>query len=210
MRPQLLLACGVCSLLGSAELVVRDLRVAVGTRPADFDFDLTTSIARRSGSDAFDGGATVEGGLRWSLARPGDSLGLVVGADLAADAQSYGDGDGLATLWAKATIGLGWAATDRLTLLGEGLAGYGRSRLRLPATAAAEAFDAAGPAVAYEARLTGLWQVTRGFNAGLTAGWLVASHELDGDDSRLTLDQSGWYAALVFSWRLSDVPPRLE
>ena len=119
-------------------------------------------------------------------------------------------GDGLSTASARLSAGLGWAATDRLTVLGEALAGYGLSRIKLPASAAAADYSADGTVVTYEARVTGTWQFTRGFNAGLMAGWLVANHDLAGDDSSLTLKQNGWYAGLVFAWRISDQPSALE
>jgi hypothetical protein len=194
----------------AAELVVRDIRLGVATRPTEFDFTITSPLAEVDGSDAFDGGLVLEGGIRWSFAHAGDRLGLVAGADLAFEGQSYDGGEGLNTMMAKAAAGLGWAATDQLTLLGEGLVGYGVSTLKLPGTAAAGDYEADGTTLAYEARITGTWQFTRGFNAGLMAGWLIASHDLSGDDSDLTIDQSGWYAGLVMSWRIDDVPTSLE
>lgn len=209
IRPLLLLSiilpCAV-----AAELVVRDVRLGVVTRPSEFDFTITSPLAKVTGKDAFDGGLSLEGGIRWSFAHAGDRLGLVVGADLALDGQSYGSGDGLTAMMAKASAGLGWAATDQLTVLGEGLVGYGLSTLKLPASAAAVDYSADGTAIAYEARVTGTWQFTRGFNAGLMAGWLVATHDLSGDDSDVKLEQSGWYVGLVMSWRINDVPVSLE
>ncbi len=210
MIRSLLCCCVLLPAVTAAELVVRDLRLGVVTRPSEFDFTLSSPLAEVSGSDAFGGGLSVEGGVRWSFARTGDTFGLIAGADLALDGQSYDGGDGLTTGWAKAAAGLGWAATDRLTVLGEGLVGYGLSRLRLPATAAAADYSADGTAFAYEGRVTGTWQFTRGFNAGLIAGWLIAQHDLSGDDSDLTLKQNGWYAGLVMSWRINDLPEGLE
>ena len=194
----------------AAELTVRDVRLGLSNRPADFSFELDSSTTTRSGDDAFDGGLAIEGGIRWSFARAGDSLGLIVGADLLGEAQSYDGEQGLTALWGRGALGLGWAATDRLTVLGEGLLGYGLSSLSLPASAAAPEFDATGSAISYEARLTGTWQVTRTFNAGLFAGWLIATHTLSDDDTDLTLDQGGWYLGLLASWRISDLPTSLE
>lgn len=209
IRPLLLSSFLLTSVMG-AELAVRDLRLGVATRPTEFDFTITSPLTEVDGSDAFDGGLALEGGIRWSFAQAGDRMGLVAGADLAFEGQSYASGDGLNTMMAKASAGLGWAATDQLTVLGEGLVGYGLSTLRLPGTAAAGTYEADGTAVTYEVRVTGTWQFTRGFNAGLMAGWLVAEHDLSGDDSDITLEQSGWYAGLVMSWRIDDVPTPLE
>ena len=210
MNRLILLSCFAIVTSSAAELVVQDVRLGLTTRPGDVDFTLQTSTVDREGSDAFDGGLSLEGGLRWSFAGTGDSFGVVLGADLAADGQTYDGGDGLVTGWAKASAGVGWAVNDQLTVLGEGLVGFGVSSLTLPATAASEEFTADGTAVAYEFRLTGTWQFTRGFNAGLIAGWLIAEHDLSGDDSDMTLEQSGWYAGLVLGWRIDDVPQTLE
>lgn len=196
--------------LPAAELAIRDVHVALTNRPSDFDFDLKSSTAKISGSDSFDGGLSLEVGGRWSFTRTGDSVGLVAGLDLAADAQSYGGGDGLSTLWGRGALGVGWAVADRVTLIGEGLAGYGLSTLSLPATSQTAAFEADGNATSFEARVTGLWQFTRSFGAGLSAGWLIASHDLTGNAIDLTLDQNGWYVGLTASWRISDSPPALE
>lgn len=209
IRPTLL-SCLLLSSAAAAELVVRDLRLGVATRPTEFDFTITSPVQQVDGSDAFDGGLVLEGGIRWSFAQAGDRLGLVAGADLAFEGQSYDGGDGLNAILAKAAAGVGWAATDRLTVLGEGLIGYGLSTLALPATNAAAAYEADGTTLAYEIRFTGTWQFTRGFNAGLMAGWLIAEHDLSGDDSDIVLEQSGWYAGLVMSWRLDDTPTSLE
>lgn len=196
--------------LPAAELAIRDVHLGLSNRPSNFDFELKSSTADVSGSDAFDGGLSLEVGGRWSFTRTGDSIGLVAGVDLAADAQSYGGGDGLSTLWGRGALGAGWAVTDRVTLIGEGLVGYGLSTLSLPATSQTAAFSADGNATSYEARVTGLWQFTRSFGAGLSAGWLVASHDLTSDGADLTLDQNGWYIGLTASWRISDAPPALE
>lgn len=210
IRP-FILSCLLISTAAAAELVVRDIRLGVMTRPSDFDFTMTSPQVEISGSDAFDGGLSIDGGLRWSFAPVGHSFGLVVGADLAMDGQAYGgDGDGLNTLWGKVSAGLGWAVADRVTLIGEGLVGYGLSTLALPENRSTPEYEADGDAIAYEARITGTWQFTRTFNAGLMAGWLVSSHDLSGDDVDLTLDQNGWYAGVVFSWRISDMPQALE
>lgn len=197
-------------LLPAAELVVRDLRLGLVNRPGDFEFEMDTSTVDSSGEDAFEGGLSLEVGGRWSITRTGDAIGFVGGLDLVADRQSYGGSDGLSTLWGRASLGVGWAITDRITLLGEGMFAYGLSDLRLPATSQAAAFTADGTAIAYEGRLSATWQFTRSFGAGLAAGWLVASHDLSGDDADLTLDQNGWYAGLIATWRFSDAPPALE
>lgn len=195
--------------LPAAELVVRDLRLGLGSRPVDFDYTLTAPASRSSGTDAFDGALGIEGGGRWSFARPGDALGLVVGADLAADAFSYGGGDGMAVSWLRLSAGPGFALSDRITLAAEAGFQYGMSAISLPATASAPEFTASGTAQGYDLRLDATWMATRRFGFGVQAGWLIASHDLAGD-ADLTIDQSGWFAGLTLVWRFADAPPRLE
>ncbi len=194
----------------AAELAVRDIHLGVASRPGDFDYELTSSTGTVSGADAFDAGASLELGIRWSFSRTGDSIGLIAAADLAIDRLDYDGGDGLSTMWARAGGGLGWAVVDRVTLTAEVLAGFGLSALTLPASAQAPAFEADGTATAYEGRLGATWQATRKVGLSLHAGWLVASHDLSGDGTEATIDQSGWYAAVGLAWRIDDAPPALE
>lgn len=208
MRPAGLLLI-VCAAVPAAELVVRDFRLGAGTRPLDFDFDYTGVLISSSGSDGFDAALGIEAGGRWSFARPGDALGLLVGADLALDGWSYGGSDGLATSWLRLCAGPGFALNDRVTLSAEIGVQYGMSALALPETTSAPEFAASGSAMGYDVRVGGNWLATRRFGVGLFAGWLIASHDLSGD-ADLTIDQSGWFAGLEAVWRFTDAPPRLE
>lgn len=200
----------VVAILPAAELIVRDLRLGAETRPSDFHYDYSSPLASGSGNDGFDTGLGIEGGGRWSFTRPGDSVGVVLGADLALDGQTYKSSDGLATVWARVSAGVGWAPADRWTLILEGGAMYGLSTIRLPATAATPAFDADGTATGYDARFVADYLLSRRVGIGLVAGWLVANHDLKKDDSHLKLDQSGWFGGLEIIWRFSDAPTRLE
>lgn len=201
----LMMAVGV----PASELVVRDLRLALGSVPLSFDYDYSGTSASGSGSDSFDAGLGVEVGGRWSFARPGDSWGLVVGADLLLDAASYDGSDGLATSWLRVNAGAGWAVTDRFTGFAEVGLQYGLSALSLPSTEAASSFSADGTALGYDVRLGGTWLPTRRFGVGGYAGWLISSHDLSGD-ADVTLDQSGWFVGLELVWRFTDAPSRLE
>ncbi len=199
----------VCAAVPAAELVVRDFRLGVGTRPLEFDYAYTGVLTSSNGTDGFDAALGLEAGGRWSFARAGDALGLVVGADLALDGWSYDGADGLASTWLRLSAGPGFALNDRVTLAAELGVQYGLSALTLPATASAPDFAASGTAMGYDLRVGGNWLVTRRFGIGLFAGWLIASHDLSGD-ADLTIDQSGWFAGLEAVWRFTDAPPRLE
>jgi len=207
IRPLCLAA--LAALLPAAELVMRDLRLGLGTRPTDFDFTYSSPNTSGSGSDGFDAGLGIEVGGRWSFARVGDPLGLVVGADLMVDGLGYGGGDGLATTWLRLGAGPGWAFADSWTLSAEAGVQYGQSVLALPATQAAPEFSASGTSTGYDLRLNLGWMATRRFGLSACAGWLISSHSLDGDAS-ITIDQSGWFVGAAAVWRFSDVPERLE
>lgn len=210
MKRILALVCILSATVPAAELVVRDIHLGLVNRPGDFDFDLKTSTVDTSGSDAFEGGLSLETGARWSITRTGDSIGLIAGADLAIDQQSYDGGDGLTSMWGRGALGIGWAINDRLIVTGEGLAGFGLSTLTLPQNDQNDELSADGTAFSYEGRITGIWQFNRSFGAGLIGGWLIASHDLSGDDTDITIDQNGWYIGLTATWRMSDAPPALE
>jgi hypothetical protein len=195
--------------LPAAELVVRDLRLGLASVPLSFDYDYGGSSASDAGSDSFDAGLGLEFGGRWSFARAGDALGVVVGADLLLDAASYSGTDGLATSWVRISAGPGWAITDRVTGFAEVGLQYGLSALTLPATASSPSFSATGTALGYDARVGATWLPTRRFGVGGYAGWLIASHDLSGD-ADLTVDQSGWFVGLELVWRFTDAPSRLE
>lgn len=200
----------VASAACSAELVVRDVRVSAGGRPLGFDFTVTAPALSASGSDAFDAGLGLEAGGRWSIARSGDAVGLVVGLDGIIDAYSYGGGgDGLAATWARLSAGPGWAVSDRVTTTAEVGIQYGLSTLSLPATSSSPAFSADGTALGYDLRVGATCLLTRRFGVGVHGGWVMASHTLSGD-ADVTVDQSGWFAGVEMVWRFSDAPTPLE
>lgn len=194
----------------AAELVVRDLRLGLAMRPVGFDYTFTAPTVDDSGSDAFDAGMGFEVGGRWSFARPGDALGLIVGVDGLLDGLSYGGGDGLATTWGRLCIGPAWAVADRWTIAAEVGYQYGISAISLPETAGAEAFEASGTASGYDLRLTATWLMSSTFGVGVNAGWLMATYELSDDAVDLSVEQANWFAGVEVVWRFTDAPPRLE
>jgi len=208
IRSALLLAC--VAVLPAAELVVRDVRVAAGSRPVGFSYSLDSATQQSSGDDAFNAALGLEVGGRWSFARSGDSLGLVVGADFENDGYTYDGGGSLGVTALRGTTGLGWAATDRCTVTGELGASWGLSRLNLPEQLTAPAYTATGTVFGYDLRVGATWLMTRRFGIGGHAGWMVASHTLSGDSVDTTLDQSGWFIGLEAIWRFTDAPTPLE
>lgn len=210
MRAPVFLLISVAMALPASELVVRDLRVAAGSRPLAFSVTATTPTAESSGDDAFDAGLGLEVGGRWSFARPGDSLGLIAGGDVQTDGYTYASGGTLGVTALRGALGLGWAVNDSLTLTAECAYIMGTSALDLPATGSAPAFSATGTVTGYDVRAGGTWLLSRRFGVGMYAGWLSESHALSDSAVDLTLDQSNWYIGLEAVWRFSDAPPRLE
>ncbi len=198
--------------LPGAELVVRDLDINAVALPTSFSYTLTGSGSSGSGNDAFASGTGLGVGGRWSLARPGDALGLVLGLDAMLEDWTYGSSaDALFAADLRASAGLGWAITPRWTAIAELGAGYGFSHLNLPASAIAPAFSASGNHLAYDLRADLRWQFAHGLVLVVEGGWLHSAHSFsNGGISDLKLTQSGLYAGIGFSWRFSDAPERLE
>lgn len=195
----------------AAELVVHDMRLGLSTLPLTFDWTIDSRNGTSAGSDGFASGLGMEVGGRWSFARVGDALGVVVGADALVDRWSYADGGALATTGARVTVGPGWAISDRWTLAAMVGLQYGIGRLDMPATVNAPSFTSSGTNTGYDLRIDADYLFSHRFGLGLTAGWLIASHDLSGDDSVIvTLKQSGWFVGLSAVWRFYDVPSRLE
>lgn len=194
----------------AAELVVRDVRAAVLVRPGDFDFTLDSDLVDLSGSDAFDSGTGLELGMRYSFARPGSSWGLVVGGDAAADWYTYADDQGMVSYGLRGCAGVGWAVSDRWTLVLEGGLGYGFADLDLPATGAAPAFSADGDGLMYDARLSAVFFAARRWTVHGHVGWMISDYALAGDGVDLDLEQSGLYAGVGLTWLFSTKPRGLE
>ena len=198
--------------LPGSELVVRDLDINAVALPTSFTYALTGSGSSGAGNDAFASGTGLGVGGRWSLARPGDALGLVLGLDAMLEDWTYGSSaDALFAADLRASAGLGWAITPHWTAIAELGAGYGFSHLDLPASAIAPAFSASGDHFAYDVRADLRWQFARGLVFVVQGGWLHSEHSFsNGSISDLKLTQSGLYAGIGFTWRFSDAPERLE
>lgn len=205
-----LLAVGACAAAPAAELVVKDLGFSIAALPTAFDYELESPTLSRSGSDSFASGTELALGGRYGFARPGDALGLVVGADLLTDTWTY-DGDGvLGSVGVRLCAGLGWAITDDWTLLAEPGMRYGASTIDLPGSASSEDFAGSGTSSGFDAKITVLWQLRPGLLLTAHGGWMSVTHELSDDDIDLSLDQTGLVVGLGMAWRWSTAPPRIE
>ena len=213
VTPMTLLACillATVALLPAAELVVRDLNLSLSVLPTAFDYTLTSPTVSRSGSDAFASGTELAFGGRYALARPGDALGLVVGAEVFSDTWTYGSSGYLFAGGLRVSAGLGWAITDNWTLLAEPGVRYGVSSFSSPSSATGPAYTASGSFSGYDGRVAVLWQVANGLLIDAHGGWLSASHDQSGDNIKQTIDQSGLYVGLGVVWRWSTAPTRIE
>lgn len=211
-RSLLVLACATTG-ASAAELVVRDLHATLSLRPRTFDFTLDAGASRISGSDGFDSATGLDLGVRWSLTRPGDELGLLVGLDLAAQGLTDSDGS-LGSLGLRPLAGLGWAANDRWefsALLGYTLA---LAQLELDASNAAPALDADGSYGAFDISMGAAWRLTPQWAITAHLGYLSGSYDLDGsagsDSASIGIDIDGFSIGFGVAWRMSTAPVRLE
>ena len=211
-RCALLLVCFLSTAvaLPAAEVVIRDIRGAVLIRPTSFSFDLSGDNVDVTGDDAFESGTGFEIGGRYSFAKAGSSLGLVVGLDLASDSYTYSEGDGLGATGIRGNVGGAWAFSDRWTLIAEAGFGYQIVEFSLPASANAPAFDVEGDGTLIDGRLS-LWYrpfERWAFHAHL--GYMTASTSLDGGGLEMEMDQDGLFAGIGMTWLFSTKPALLE
>ena len=202
----LMCSCG----LPAAELVVRDVGVSVGVAPSSFSYDLSNAAGSRSGDDAFDTNLEVEGHGRYSLAGTGESWGAVVGAGLALQRAGYGSGGGWVSPQVRALAGVGWALSDRWTLLGEAELGLGVGTLRIDGGASFPEQRYRGTVLAPGLRATALMTLSEQWYGSLSAGWRQTRGSFTGDGADLSLTISGFTAALGAEWRFSARPALLE
>lgn len=196
--------------LPAAELVVRDLDLSLSVLPTAFSYTVTSPTVSGSGNDAFASGTELSFGGRYALTRPGDALGLVVGAALISDTWTYGSSGQLFANGLRLSAGLGWAISDNWTLLAEPGFRYGISTFNSPSSATAADYTATGSFSGYDAKASALWQVSKGLLIEGHAGWLALQHTATSNDIDQTIDQSGLYVGIGVVWRWSTAPTRIE
>ena len=196
--------------LPGAELVVRDVGLSIGVVPSSFSYDLTNAARSRSGDDAFATNLEVEGRGRYSLAGTGESWGAVVGTGVAVQRAGYGSGGGWLSSQVRALAGIGWALSDRLTLLGEAELGLGVGTLRIDGGASFPEQRYRGAVLAPGLRATVLTTLSEQWYGSLSAGWRQTRGTFSGDGADLALTISGFTAALGAEWRFSARPALLE
>ena len=204
-----LLLSASLSTLSAYELVVRDFRIALGTGGTDFDYSIQGSTVDANGNDTFDSALSLDFGGRWSFARPGDALGLVIGADLGWESMGFGSGS-LQTLRGRGSAGLGWSLNDFWTLTSELGLLYGRSTWEVPSSVGAESYTADGDALGYDLRIDATWRLSKRLGVGAFIGWQIMEHEVESKGVTSTLDRSDWVSGILVFWRFSNAPPTLQ
>lgn len=198
------------SAVSAAELVVRDVDAAVTVMPAAFAYTMTSPTVSRTGNDSFTSGTELTCGGRYALARPGDALGLVGGADLISDTWTYGSGSFLFATGLRASAGLGWAISDRWTLLAEPGFRYGVSSFTVASSSSAQSYKASGTFSGFDGRVTAMWQLSKDVQLEAHGGWLSMKHQQSDGDISQTIDQKGLYVGIGVVWRWSTAPTRIE
>lgn len=192
------------------EVVVRDLRLGLASRPVGFDYTESSPTATRSGSDAFDAGIGIEAGMRWSVIRSGDRVGLLLGGDVRLDGYSYGGDSEMSGQGLRLCLGAAAAIDDRWTTALELGWIRGRSQLSIAGNSSLPPLDADGTASGWDIRLTAERMLNRRVGLGAMLGWGTVTHELTADSTSLDLDQSGWFLGFEVRWRFHDRPPLLD
>ena len=196
--------------LSAAELVVRDVGVAVGVAPSSFSYDLSNDAGSRSGNDSLDTNLELEGRGRYSLAGTGESWGVVVGGGLALERASYATGGGWLASEVRGLAGLGWAVNDRLTLLGEAELGLGYGTLQIDGGTSFPGTRFSGRILSPGMRAVALITLSEQWYTSVSLGWRQTRGSFSGDGTDLSLTMAGITAAVGFEWRLSASPALLE
>ena len=200
----------VSGCLPAAELVIRDVGLAVGVAPSSFTYDLSNDAGSRSGNDSLGTNIQLEGHGRYSLAGTGESWGVVVGGGLAMERAAYASGGGWLASEVRGLAGLGWAINDRLTLLGEAELGLGYGTLQIDGGSAFPGTRFSGRLLSPGARVVALMTLSEKWYTSLSLGWRQTRGSFTGDSTDLSLTMSGFTAAVGFEWRLSASPALLE
>lgn len=192
----------------AAEIVRRDLQLALGTAPTDFTYAIASPGGSFSGTDAFDVAVEARLGARWALIAPGWSIAPVFGGDLQYRSATYASGGGLSATGAAATAGVAYALNDRWSSDLELAVSYELASLNL---SSGSGLAGSGSLVSTALRLRTLRQLNRTWSVGVEMGWERGSGSFAADRSRdVTIDLDGWTGGLIAVWRTSMRPADLE
>ncbi len=202
-------ALSVSALLPAAELVVRDVGGGLAWQPTSFTYALADDTGRRTGSDAFDRRYGIELSGLYSFAGTGDSTGMVAGGGLGAGRADY-TGGGLTEYGLHARVGYAWAATDRLSLLGDARLGLGYGSLTIDGGSSFPSYTATGPQIGLGAGVGAAFAVTEKVVVRLDAGYRRDQFRMSGGGKTLDLTASGPAVSVTIAWRTSATPFLLE
>jgi hypothetical protein len=204
-----LFALGLAARGASAELVVRDLDVELILPPTSYRWQLSTPGGSASGHDGFSSATELAVGARWSLARPGDSVGLVAGAAIAGEGAAA-SGTELADYSGRLQAGMGWAPADAWLVTATGGCWIGEGSFRTDATPGAPGVNLKGYHHGFDARLDCAWRASRSVAVEALGGFWWDRHRLTGGGNSLLLTRSGPFLGIGLVWRLSSAPEHLE
>ncbi len=210
MRHRLIVCFLCCAGVSAADLVSRELVVTLEAEPTEFSWQIDSDGGSYSGNDMFATHLGMVLGGRYSLSSPGSSVGLMVGAGIAAGAATFEPSGDLWWGEGRLSAGMGWALTHRLTVVAEAGIAAGLDRMTSPGTSAYEGFTASGAHLAVLPAAAIYWDLGSSSRLSFTAGWRFSRHQLNDQDIDITLDQSGPTFSLGYAWALSDLPPSLE
>lgn len=197
--------------LPAVEPTVRDLTVDVEILPAEFEFDLSSSEVSVSTDDSFDQALGFAIGGRYGLGWPGSPHTFVGGLQGIIGLYEYDPSSASYTNYGlRATLGYGYAISDRWTVLGELLAEFGIAEFEFGSSDAVDGTTLDGDYQRYGLQTRVAFEITDSWLTNAHLGYMFGSAELEGDGRTLDMDQSGFLLGIGCSYRFGGAPERLE
>lgn len=195
-------------LLPAVEPVVADLRLLAEAGPTAYRYEWESARGSAAGDDHLQRSLAVGAGWRWAAVRPGQRLGLLLGAEALVRSDRIADGRRLGGVL-RGECGLAAGLGNRLVLCAGPVVGGGFGRWNIePATAPGTALD--GREVEAGVRAGLRWTPGRSWGVAGEGGWWWSRELAEGDGARMTIRRSGPAVALALSWTLDPVMRRLE
>lgn len=204
-----LLACPliILSSLPGEELLVRDLRLGLGTSPTSFTYTLSDQLATSTGKDALDSAYAASLRLSWSWSGAGRSWAPILAAEVLTERATYGS-DGRYQQYAlRGLAGFGWQASDAWSFSAQALLGVGRPSFTVPV--AGRTTSTAGASASTGILLGMRYALNRTWSLDIEGGWIKEAAILSGDGEDLDLTRSGACISLGVRWAWSQRPVRL-
>lgn len=202
---RLALICGGVGTTSGAELVVRDLTMQIEALPTAFTYTAASDGFQRSGTDYFRTAFGVSLGAHYSLAKPGQSWGPIVGVDLAA-LRASSDTARLTLGEVRGVAGLAWQTDLDLVCVAQLSAGLGWGQMKLEEVESAST----GQMGSLTPSLGLWWNSDPLIRYSFSLGWRMDQGAFHQGGTDIDTNRSGLCLAIGICWGLSRAPWSLE